>query len=58
MTVIDEIRDNIMTFGYINQFFRTLTMKNTPKLSQYLIRFIGGWVYNEYLHLVYDGTEH
>ena len=33
-------------------------MKNKPKLPQYLIRFIGRWVCNEYLHVVYCGGEH
>ena len=51
-------RDNLLVFGYIRDCFKKEEFKHIQQFPDYLIRLIGTWICNEWIHLIrLDGEE-
>eukprot|EP01084_Bolivina_argentea_P264519 448094_1 len=48
----DDIMDELMVFGYVNQCFATDEFVSVQKLPFYLIKLINRWICNEWIYLV------
>eukprot|EP01084_Bolivina_argentea_P103189 184861_1 len=52
MIVEDKNKDELLTFGFVNEFFRSKNGCNLQKLPFYIVKLIKQWVCNEMIHLL------
>eukprot|EP01084_Bolivina_argentea_P310626 537550_1 len=52
--------DDLLVFGYVNQFYRSGCFNNVEEIPHYLIQLIRNYVCNEFIHLIkkYSSAEH
>ncbi len=50
--------DELLTFGFVNECFRSSQFNDIQVLPYYLVKLIGNWVCYEFIHIVADDGKH